>query len=80
MNANTRLTPGDMISVKPSTVRFIKPQRLPDREYEDVNGHLEFQDPDRNNDIRFRLPLYDFPQRLYPHLFGSLLLDCDRGP
>jgi hypothetical protein len=41
MNLNTRLAPRDMISIKPTDVRFIKPQRLPDKDYEDVNGYFE---------------------------------------
>ncbi|KAF8880559.1 hypothetical protein BD779DRAFT_1627589 [Infundibulicybe gibba] len=35
-NANTRLAPGDMVSVNPSAIRFFKPQTA---EYDDVNGY-----------------------------------------
>lgn len=35
-NANTRLAPGDMVSVNPSAIRFFKPQN---GAYDDVNGY-----------------------------------------
>jgi hypothetical protein len=35
-NANTRLAPGDMVSVNPSAIRFFKPQN---GAFDDVNGY-----------------------------------------
>ncbi|RDB26832.1 37S ribosomal protein S4-like, mitochondrial [Hypsizygus marmoreus] len=37
-NSNTRLAPGDMVSVNPNAIRFFKP---PNGEFDDVNGYNE---------------------------------------
>jgi hypothetical protein len=76
MNANTRLAPGDMISVKPSAVRFIKSKRLPEKEYEDVNGYLKLKDPDPNKDTPFWLPLYASPNLFIPAYLEVAFSTC----
>lgn len=55
-----------MISVDPSVVRFIKPQALPDKDYEDINGYAQIEKPDPKRDTPFFLPHYASPHLFIP--------------
>ncbi|KAF7369058.1 S4 RNA-binding domain-containing protein [Mycena venus] len=60
-NANTRLAPGDMFSVKPSAIRFLRPQKTPE-ESDNVVDH-----PDAPKDLTpFNLPFYASPWLFIP--------------
>ncbi|KXN85970.1 Putative 37S ribosomal protein S4-like protein, partial [Leucoagaricus sp. SymC.cos] len=75
-NANTRLAPGDMVSVNPSAIRFLKPQALPDKEYEDVNGYLKLPNPDPNHETPFFLPHYASPHLFIPAYIEPSFSTC----
>jgi len=75
-NANTRLAPGDMISVEPSAVRFLKPQALPDKDYEDVNGYNKLENPDPQQDTPFFLPHYASPHLFIPAYIEPSFSTC----
>lgn len=75
-NANTRLAPGDMVSVNPSAIRFLKPQALPDKEYEDVNGYNNLKEPDPSRDTPFFLPHYASPNLFIPAYIEPSFSTC----
>ncbi|KAL9714550.1 hypothetical protein Ac2012v2_002864 [Leucoagaricus gongylophorus] len=75
-NPNTRLAPGDMISVDPSAIRFIKPQALPDKGYEDINGYTQIEKPDPNHDTPFFLPHYASPHLFIPAYIETSFSTC----
>ncbi|KAF5354131.1 hypothetical protein D9756_007107 [Leucocoprinus leucothites] len=75
-NPNTRLAPGDMISVEPSAVRFLKPNALPDKEYEDVNGYNKLENPDPNQHTPFFLPHFASPHLFIPAYIEPSFSTC----
>ncbi|KAF9259250.1 alpha-L RNA-binding motif-containing protein [Marasmius fiardii PR-910] len=69
-NANTRLAPGDMISVDPDAIRFFRP---PTAEYaDDVNA----QEPDKDSLTPFNLPLYASPWLFVPAYIEPNFATC----
>ncbi|KAJ3563807.1 hypothetical protein NP233_g8698 [Leucocoprinus birnbaumii] len=75
-NPNTRLAPGDMISVDPEAVRFLKPQPLPGKEWEDVNGYNKLEKPDPNHDTPFFLPHFASPHLFIPAYIEPSFSTC----
>jgi hypothetical protein len=65
-----------MISVNPSAVRFLKPEALPDKGYEDVNGYTKLKDPDPNHDTPFFLPHYASPHLFIPAYIEPSFSTC----
>jgi len=66
-DANTRLAPGDMVSVNPDAIRFFKPQV---GEYDDVNNYDQINegitDPSQKSGTPFYLPPYASPWLFIP--------------
>lgn len=65
-----------MISVEPSAVRFLKPQELPDKEYEDINGYNKIENPNPNQDTPFFLPHYAAPHLFIPAYIEPSFSTC----
>lgn len=65
-----------MVSVNPSAIRFIKPQPLPDKEYEDVNNYKSLKEPDPKKDTPFWLPLYASPNIFIPAYLETSFTTC----
>ncbi|KAK1231394.1 hypothetical protein PQX77_005491 [Marasmius sp. AFHP31] len=69
-NANTRLAPGDMISVDPSAVRFFKP---PTAEYGD---EVNAKESDKADLTPFHLPYYASPWLFVPAYIEPNFATC----
>ncbi|KAF8628844.1 hypothetical protein AX17_005904 [Amanita inopinata Kibby_2008] len=65
-NANTRLAPGDMVSVNPDAIRFFKP-RQPD--HEDVNDYEEQTKKAEETGEELNLTPFNLPPYASPWLF-----------
>jgi len=65
-NANTRLAPGDMVSVNPDAIRFFKP-RLPN--HDDVNGYEEQKKIAEGSGEELKLTPFYLPPYASPWLF-----------
>ncbi|KAF8664116.1 hypothetical protein AX16_000806 [Volvariella volvacea WC 439] len=76
-NANTRLAPGDMVSVDPKAMRFFKPQK---GEYDDVNGYDKANegvtDPKKKVGTPFYLPHYASPWLFIPAYIEPNFATC----
>jgi hypothetical protein len=70
------LAPGDLISVNPSAIRFIKPEALPDKEYEDINGYTKLENPDPERHTPFFLPHYASPHLFIPAYIEPSFSTC----
>lgn len=69
-DANTRLAPGDMISVDPSAVKFFRPRTA---EYAD---QVNAQEPDKDDLTPFHLPLYASPWLFVPAYIEPNFATC----
>lgn len=69
-NANTRLKPGDMITVDPSAIRFFKPPR------DDCTDNVNQNEPDAAALTPFHLPLYASPWLFIPAYIEPNFATC----
>ncbi|KAJ3737241.1 hypothetical protein DFJ43DRAFT_1046816 [Lentinula guzmanii] len=69
-NANTRLKPGDMISVDPKAIRFFKPPR------DEYTDNVNSAEPDLDKLTPFHLPLYASPWLFIPAYIEPNFATC----